>query len=224
MNFLGAPFLVLRDTQGFLDEVRRGEGLRGKAVSLFVSSFVLFAVFGAIMGSFDGPLQALSSAIKLPVLFLLTVLICLPTLYVACLFLGAREKVEQYAVALLGTLAVTAVLLVSFAPVSVFFMLTGSHYQFFKLLNVTFLSISGLVGIRFFGRVVQAIWGETGAMRKNVLLPWMFLYAFVGTQLGWALRPFFGAPGEKFEVVRQLDGNFYVNVGRSMGEALGLSE
>jgi hypothetical protein len=221
MNQLGAPFKVLRETQGFLDEVKRGEGLKEKSLSLMLSAFVLFAVYGAIMGSFSGPLQAVSSAIKLPILFLLTVLICLPTLYVACLLLGARESLSQYYVALLGTLAVTAALLVSFAPVTLFFMLTSSHYTFFKLLNVTFLSISGIVGVRFFGRALKSVWGDAAPARSSVILPWMLLYAFVGSQLGWTLRPFFGKPGLPFEFARQVDGNFYVDVARSIGDAMG---
>ena len=221
MDHLGAPFKVLRETQAFFEEVKRAEGLKQKAVALLLSSFLLFAAYGAIMGSFSGPAQALSSAIKLPVLFVLTVLICLPTLYVACLLLGARESLMQYYVALLGTLAVTAALLVSFAPVTLFFMLTSSHYTFFKLLNVTFLAISGIVGVRFFGRALKSVWGDAAPARSGVLLPWMLLYAFVGSQLGWTLRPFFGKPGLPFEFARQIGGNFYVDVARSIGDVMG---
>ena len=222
MNHLKAPFAVLRDGQRFLEEVKRFDKLSEKMVSLFVSSFVLFAVYGAIMGSFTGPAQALSSAIKLPLLFLATVAICMPTLYVACLLLGAKETVGQYFTLLMAPLAVTAALLVSFAPVTVFFMLTSSHYQFFKLLNVAILGTCGVAGVRFFGRAVRELWGEAASQRRSVLVPWMFLYAFVGSQLGWTLRPFFGAPGTEFEAVREVKGNFYVDVGRSFGEVLGM--
>lgn len=45
---------------------------------------------------------------------------------------------------------------------------------------------------------------------------WLLLYAFVGTQLAWTLRPFFGAPGEEFELVREIGGNFYTNVFQSL--------
>ncbi len=222
MNHLQAPFAVLRDGQGFLEEVKRFDRLSEKMVSLFVSSFVLFAIYGAIMGAFTGPAQALSSAIKLPLLFLATVAICLPTLYVACLLLGAKETVGQYFTLLLAALAVTSVLLVSFAPVTLFFMLTSSHYQFFKLLNVAILGTCGIVGVRYFGRAVRDLWGDVGGKRGSVLVPWMFLYAFVGSQLGWTLRPFFGAPGTEFEAVREIKGNFYVDIGRSLGEVMGM--
>jgi len=54
-----------------------------------------------------------------------------------------------------------------------------------------------------------------------VLRLWMFLYAFVGSQLAWTLRPFIGAPSIPFELFRQLGGNFYTNVFASIGEILG---
>jgi hypothetical protein len=64
---------------------------------------------------------------------------------------------------------------------------------------------------------------ETGGVgtRKSVLVFWMFVYAFVGSQMAWTFRPFIGAPGAPFELFRQLGGNFYTNVLQSLGEILG---
>jgi hypothetical protein len=50
---------------------------------------------------------------------------------------------------------------------------------------------------------------------------WIALYAFVGSQMAWTLRPFVGAPGLPFELFRQLGGNFYANILASIGEILG---
>ncbi len=47
------------------------------------------------------------------------------------------------------------------------------------------------------------------------------VYAFVGSQMAWTLRPFIGAPSMKFELFRQLGGNFYTNIFASIGEILG---
>jgi hypothetical protein len=38
------------------------------------------------------------------------------------------------------------------------------------------------------------------------------LYGFVGTQLGWTLRPFFGDPDRPFVIFRAIEGNFYLGV------------
>ncbi len=52
------------------------------------------------------------------------------------------------------------------------------------------------------------------APRENMLLLyiWILLYSFVGTQLAWTLRPFFGDPNLPFQIFRQMEGNFYSNV------------
>jgi hypothetical protein len=105
-----------------------------------------------------------------------------------------------------------------------FFLLTTSQYQFFKLLNVGVFTIAGLVGVIFLGqgmRIVSA-GGEEGALaRRNVVRLWILIYAFVGSQMAWTLRPFIGAPGLQFELFRQLGGNFYANILASIGEILG---
>jgi hypothetical protein len=50
----------------------------------------------------------------------------------------------------------------------------------------------------------------------TLLYVWIMLFGFVGTQLAWTLRPFFGSPGEKFEFFRSIDGNFYVDIVRTL--------
>jgi hypothetical protein len=57
--------------------------------------------------------------------------------------------------------------------------------------------------------------------RRWVLWSWMLLYAFVGSQLAWTIRPFVGAPSIRFELFRQLGGNFYTNIFASLGEIFG---
>ena len=70
-------------------------------------------------------------------------------------------------------------------------------------------------------RVVSAAGKEGGAARRNVVRLWILIYAFVGSQMAWTLRPFIGAPSMEFELFRQLGGNFYANILASIGEILG---
>lgn len=58
-------------------------------------------------------------------------------------------------------------------------------------------------------------------IRLNILRYWLGLYAFVGTQLAWTLRPFFGAPNSPFALFREQDSNFYVAILRSISQLLG---
>jgi hypothetical protein len=46
----------------------------------------------------------------------------------------------------------------------------------------------------------------------TLLYIWILLFGFVGTQLAWTLRPFFGSPDEPFQVFRHLEGTFYEDI------------
>ena len=94
----------------------------------------------------------------------------------------------------------------------------------FKLLNVGIFSLSGIVGVVFLTqgmRIVSAGGKEGASARRNVVRLWILIYAFVGSQMAWTLRPFIGAPSMQFELFRQLGGNFYGNIFASIGEILG---
>ncbi|MBD1863599.1 MULTISPECIES: actin-binding WH2 domain-containing protein [Trichocoleus] len=225
MNYFSVLITLLRDRKDFIDEVRQGIRLNSKITSLLISSSILFAIYGAVIGAFAGPLQALSSAVKLPALYLITLIICLPTLYFFNIIFGSKLTLGQHFVVLLGSAAIISILLFSFAPVTLFFLATIDNYQFFKLLNVVIFGITGFLGINFLYHSLQALSPQDSAgqaTRTQILQSWLILYAFVGSQLGWTLRPFFGAPGEPFELFRDMQGNFYLNVIQSILEVLGL--
>ena len=69
---------------------------------------------------------------------------------------------------------------------------------------------------------IVASGGTEGATARRVIMwLWVIVYAFVGSQMAWTLRPFIGAPTMQFELFRQLGGNFYTNIFASIGEILG---
>lgn len=215
---------ILRSRYDFFEEIREGQDLQAKMKAMVVSCVAFLALYGAVMGSTHSLWQTLSSGAKLPLLFLATLLVCAPSLYFFNLLFGSNQSLSQNLTLILTAITVTSVLLLSFAPITLFFLLTTSEYQFFKLLNVAIFAISGLMGIVFLYqgmRVVSPPTEEGAGARKWILILWMFVYAFVGSQMAWTLRPFIGAPNTPFELFRQLGGNFYSNVLYSMGEILG---
>jgi hypothetical protein len=263
---------------------------------MLLSSGVALACYGAVLGSFHGIQMALTSAVKLPLLFLVTLAICLPTLYLFNLVFGARLSIRQSLALVMVALTVTSMLALAFAPISLFFLITAQDYNFFKLLNVAILGLSALVGLRFLtggmrvlnehgllapkpaalpaapavpalepvpvavpagaaAPVVSAV--PAGAAGEAVTAPaangatpapvqfppdgrrpvgqpvragaapatppsmtllyvWIFLFGFVGTQLAWTLRPFFGSPKMDFSLYRDIDGNFYAEIARTL--------
>jgi len=224
VNNLAIIETILRSRRQFFIEIREGVELGRKMRAMLVSSIAFFALYGAVMGSTHSLWQTLSSAVKLPLLFLATLVVCSPTLYFFNLIFGSNQSLAQNFTLILTAITVTAVLLLSFAPIVLFFLLTTSHYQFFKLLNVGVFTLSGIVGVIFLSQGMRIVSdsGEEGVRaRRNVVRLWILIYAFVGSQMAWTLRPFIGAPRLQFELFRQLGGNFYANIFASIGEILG---
>ncbi len=215
---------ILRNRINFFNEIREGIDIPGKLRAMVISSITFFALYGAVMGSTHSLWQTLSSGVKLPILFLVTLFVCVPSLYFFSLLFGSNQSLSQGLAVILTGITVTSVLLLSCAPITLFFILSTSQYQFFKLLNVTIFSIAGLMGIIFIYQGMKVVSGqelEGASTRKWVLFFWMFVYAFVGGQMAWTIRPFIGAPNTQFELFRQLGGNFYSDIFRSIGEFLG---
>ena len=107
-----------------------------------------------------------SSAVKLPLLFLATLAICLPTLYLFNLVFGARLSMMQAVALIMVSITVTAVLTLAFAPISLFFLITAHNYAFFKLLNVAILVLTALVGLRFLTSGMAAL-NATSRRRRS---------------------------------------------------------
>jgi len=224
MKDLAVIETILRNRYHFFIEIRDGVNLRGKMRSMLISSIMFLALYGAVLGSTHSLWQALSSAVKLPILFLTTLVVCSPTLYFFNVLFGSSQSLTQSYALTLTAITVTSVLLLSFTPVVLFFLLTTSGYQFFKLLNVGVCATCGWMGVLFLSqgmRIVSASGKEGAPRRRNVIRLWIVLYAFVGSQMAWTLRPFVGAPSMGFELFRQLGGNFYGNILASIGEMLG---
>ncbi|MBD2436520.1 actin-binding WH2 domain-containing protein [Nostoc sp. FACHB-110] len=225
IKYFAVLISLLRDRQGFLEEVRQGIRLPNKIISLLVCSSIFIAIYGGIIGASHSWMQAVSSAIKLPALYLITLLICLPTLFFSNIIFGSKRTFAQHFALVLTAIAVTSVLLFSFAPITLFFLLTTNNYQFIILLNVVIFAITGFIGISALYQAMNSVLEqdtEGSKTRKRILQSWLFLYAFVGSQLGWTLRPFFGLPGSPFQLFREREGNFYLSVIQAISYLLGI--
>jgi hypothetical protein len=215
---------LLRDRNGFLEEVRQGARLPNKIISLLVCSSIFLAIYGGIIGAYHSWMQALSSAIKLPALYLITLLICIPTLYFANIIFGSKRTFAQHLALVLTAVSVTSVLLFSFAPITLFFLITTNNYQFLILLNVFLFATTGFIGVSSLYHATSLVLeqeNEGSNTRQKILQFWLFLYAFVGSQLGWTLRPFFGTPDSVFQLFREREGNFYLSVIQAISYLLG---
>ncbi|HYN88460.1 MAG TPA: hypothetical protein VER55_08010 [Ardenticatenaceae bacterium] len=234
----GAPLIerFLRERDEVWQQIQLEYRLDGLIRQMLINSAGALALYGAVLGISHSPLQALASAIKLPILFLLTIAICLPTLYLFNLFSGGQLSAQQTLALMLAAITVTSALTVAFAPITLFFLITAPDYGFFVLLNVAILTLTGSLGLRFLAQgidTINALELEDAAeaateraeeqadvvparrvhpMNIHLLRLSLLLYGFVGTQLGWTLRPFFGIPDRPFQLFRSIEGNFYMSI------------
>jgi hypothetical protein len=148
-----------------LDEVLRGRKADPRMLAegtahihiapLLVASIVLGIVYGVFMGlyavttrtppSFE---QLAASAIKVPALFFLTLVVTFPSLHVLSAWLGVQLGLKDTFRLILVPIAVNLALLASLGPITGFFTLSTKSYPFMKLSNVFFFTVAGFVGLK----------------------------------------------------------------------------
>ncbi len=206
---------LLSDREQFFNEVADGHDLGGKIARSLWTLVVLLAFYGAAAGAYAGPPQALSSAIKLPVLFLGTLAICFPAFYVIQVLVGSRLRLSQVLALIGAALALSAIVLAAVVPVTLFFLLTGANYYFLTLLHVVIVLGAGLIGMVTLHEGLAFACEKRGVYPRNamtIMQVWAVLFAFVGIQMAWNLQPFVGDRGQPFKLFRHYEGNFYTAV------------
>jgi hypothetical protein len=212
---------LLRYPKAFFTDVAEEKRLSTFAKRLFGFSTVLLGFYGLLMGLYGGWVQSLASMIKLPLLFLATLGICLPSFYIFNLVLGSKLKFGQLVVLLLYAVCLTAVICASLAPVAFFFMICGSSYHFMVLLHVAIMTLAGLIGLGGMRGGLRFLSEKTGKIgTEKIFRFWLLLYAIVGAQMSWILRPFIGAPNMPFQIFRPIGGNFFVAVLKTLWQLL----
>ncbi|MCC7064085.1 MAG: hypothetical protein IT456_14845 [Planctomycetes bacterium] len=169
---------------GMLDRVLRGgftqrEVLAGGRIEVPVAglvrlSLLLGAGYGISLGCYSlfggAPqawLQMLASALKVPLLFLLTLVVSFPSLYVFAalqrLPLDFRNTLKLMLLAIVVHLTVIA----SLGPVFAFFAASTTSYPFLLLLNVAVFAIGGLLGLMVLRRATRDIFTPPSAAKTT---------------------------------------------------------
>lgn len=173
---------------------------------------VLFGLlYGMVMGTYAGGIQIFYDAIKIPLLLLVAVYVSLPTFFVLNGILGGELSFRQMAALFAVSITAMATLLISFLPVTLFFMFTTpertfSSYAFTVLLNVFFFTISGFTAVAYLLQGFNRLHGENKKWIPAMVIGTGVL-AFVGTQLAWVLRPYFHL---SLDFIAPPSGNFYI--------------
>jgi hypothetical protein len=105
-----------------------------------------FALFNRPVPAYE---QLLASALKVPLLFFLTLLVTFPSLYVFNALVGSRLSLGSVLRLLIAALAVTVAVTASFGPIIAFFSVSTENYSFMVLLNVLLYAVAGMLGLGF---------------------------------------------------------------------------
>jgi hypothetical protein len=177
------------------------------------------------MGWWRDPLQALYTAIKFPLIVLLTATANAMLNVMLAPLLGLNIPFRQSFLAILMSFTIAGAILGSFAPIVAFAIWnappllehsreTSGAYSFILF---TFVVIIAFAGITSNFRLLQLLRHLSGGKRSvafSVLLAWLVGNLFFGSQLSWILRPFIGAPGLPVQFLREhaFKGNFYETI------------
>jgi hypothetical protein len=244
-----------------LDRILRGEltrvsSLRKGGIELSPGRLsqiivILGMIYGVCMGTFAvfrlrGPSiwQLVASMVKVPLLFYLTLLVTLPSLYVFNALVGSRLSLGTVIRLLVASLGVMVTVLASLGPIVAFFSVSTTSYPFMILFNVVVFAVSGSLGLSFLLQTLHrlsildaqppdppgdAAWESAepagpidpvehrvlGRHVKRVFQIWVIVFGLVGAQMGWVLRPFIGNPDVGFVWFRGRESNFFQAVYRT---------
>jgi hypothetical protein len=213
-NGIMEVFKVFHNTESYFDE-RTKEQSNKLIINQILIICICTFIYGMVMGSYHSFIQSLVAGLKVITLFLCTLLICFPSFFVIQQVLGSKMSFRQMIIIVLSGFLLTSVIALSFAPIIVFFQITGGNYHFLQLLHVAIFIFSGIFGMRLiiealkFACEKKSIYPVIGV---NVFRIWIIILAFVGIQLSWNLRPFLCNKDEEFKLFRKYEGNFYTAI------------
>lgn len=162
--------------------------------------------YGAAAGFFQGHGQILVAALKAPLIFFGSVILCVPSLYVLTSLGGSLYRRFEFLQAVVGFCGVVSWVFLALLPVV--WLFSVSSRSLFFMVTLHFLAWTGaaLAGRRYLLRVIP------GA-RSGALSLWIFLLVLVSLQMTTQLRPV---------LWRQPDEPLFTWEKRSFGEQLGI--
>lgn len=180
-------------------------------------------LYGAAMGGWRAPEEALFVAIKFPLIILLVTFGNALINGLLAPLLGLNIRFRESFSAILMSFTVTSAILGAFSPIMAFIIWNSpamsanlanqSTYCLILLAHVGVIALAGAAGnLRLFELLRH--WSPSERIATRVLTIWLMGNLFLGTQLTWILRPFIGSPKLPVQFLREdaFHGNFYETV------------
>jgi hypothetical protein len=156
------------------------------------------AFYGLLMGCYGVTptrlLQPAYSAFKVPLLLLVTFALSLPSFYVLNMLLGVGADFAHVIRALVASQAILTIVLASFSPFTVLWYVSTTGHDGAILFNAAMFAAASFSAQWVLRRYYKPLIARN-PRHSWLLRLWLVIYAFVGIQMGWVLRPFIGHPG-----------------------------
>jgi hypothetical protein len=205
----------LHNKDEFFDNIFNEQKTWSRIWRLILLFSGLTFLYGVIMGCYSGPAQVITAGIKVPVLFLLSLIICFPAFFVIQFILGSKMKLSHMFIIILSGYVLTGAIMVSFSPIIILFILTGGNYYFLQLLHIAVFALAGIFGMKTildalkYSCEQKNVYPRTGV---EVFRFWVVILAFVGIQLAWNMQPFLAEKTKGYSLFKKYKGNFYTAV------------
>ena len=157
---------------------------------LMAIAVMCLGAYGVVVGSFSGAEQLWAAPLKIAAGSLFTAAICLPSFYVFACLGGANEKLRLDSLAglLMAVMSLSALLLVSFAPIAWVFSQSTDSIALIASMHLLFWAI----GLSFALKLISVGARFLGILDRGYLLLWMGVFSLVSFQMMTALRPIVG--------------------------------
>jgi len=157
---------------------------------LWLLSFALLGMlaYGVVVGSFSGGAQLWIAPAKIAMGTMLSILICLPSLYIFTCLSGIDAQLRTVTGVLFAAVSLGALLLIGFAPIAWIFSQSTDSAAFMAALHIALWAI----GIMFGLRLLEAMGHLLGGFARNHLKFWSVIFIVVCLQMMTTLRPIVG--------------------------------
>ena len=213
---------LLRDRDSMLAKIAAGRDLAAIVRVMVATIAIAMAIVGAAIGSYRGGVQIGYAAIKLPLVLLGTAALSAPALTALGAALGRRVRLAADLALVITALAFGAMLLAACTPLILLGRALDVSYHSMVLGLVGMFAIAGCASLRM---IVHSLSLEKGPGRGSSIIGLCIVFALVGGQLSWALRPYLVRPrAQDVPFVREVSDTLFDAITGTLRSARGIYE
>jgi hypothetical protein len=152
-------------------------------------------VYGLAAGFFQGGSSMLLAMLKAPLVLAVSVLLCVPSLYITSALLGANLTPRRFWLSVAGFAGMIGILMLGLVPIVWLFSVSSRSLGFVTVLH----AVLWIVIVAFSARFLSMALRESGAQAPPVL--WVILFVVVSFQVATVFRPilWIGPEAELFQ-------------------------